>query len=283
MAPAKQATSALDSVMDAVDGVEETPATPVRTRGAVAAVGTTAVSTPVVKAVPQYETVSLEDESVASRSEFDWYKGRKNTVDRISIPNVRGIAMARQHFSETEGLGGILCRSKFVRQEREGPGGTKIYTEQMTEKAGCCDLLGESTKRFAVQILQYATTPKGELVKPVQFSMRVWRFTTDKFLELQAIHKEHGLDTKDLKVTCTDDKYQKMTFIPCGDSVYAHPGFAVNVPAIKNWLEATQGDLKRAIGRDMTDADIKKKLGEAPGGTAVAEAGPVADLDGLLS
>lgn len=258
----------------------------------VAAAAPAALAGQTTRTLPQYEMVSIDDEGAASRSEFDYYKGRKNITDRVGIADLKRIAAARVHYAEGPGLGFILCRSQFTRQETQGPDGRKLYSEVMVARAGCCELLGESTKKFAVPLVHYTTNPKGDLIKPMSFAMKVWKFDAGRFATLQQTHKEFessgGLAGHDLKVTCADEQFQKLTIIACAESVLAHPKFKQDYgEGLTNWLNAVSPDLKRALGRDMSDDELRKKLGEASpgsGGAAMApEVGGVASLDSLLS
>lgn len=279
-------SSDLDSlVSDAVAQPDvPAPATPAPPAAAApaAAVAVAPPQTP-ARVLPAFEVVDIEDEAVASKTEFDFFKGVKNKVERIAIPDLKSIGVARQHFIEN--AGSVLCRSEYQRQVTEGTDGRKIYSEVMVKKAGCCELMGESSKRFACPIVVFVTNPKGELVKPVDFAMKLWMFAPARFSVIQGIHKEFPLTKHDLKVSCTDVQYQKMDIQPHKDSMYALPAFQEKYgPTIAGWLQSIRPELKRAIGRDMNDAEIAKKLGEGTPASAVeVPTGPVASLGDLLS
>src|SRR5262245_54758855 len=104
------------------------------------AADTTAIGQPIKRTLPQYETVSIEDEGAASRADLDFFKGTRNFTNRIGILGIESIAAARTHFSDV--VGSVICRSEFVRQQTQGPDGKKIFSDQMVKKAGCCELLG---------------------------------------------------------------------------------------------------------------------------------------------
>ncbi len=235
--------------------------------------------------LPQYEVVTIEDEAAAARTQLDRWKGRKNITDRFAVLDIKRVHAGRRHFDEAT-KGPVMCRSQFRRQETKGPDGRSIFTETMVQKADCCELLGESTKKFAVPILQYRTNAKGEAQKPFGFELKVWTFSPKIFNDLQSVHKEHSLDKHDIKVTCTEETYQQVTITPCADSIIAHPKFqTAHGESLKNWLQAVQSELKREIGRDLSGEEIRKLLGEAPSSAAAVVAGPVAGatLDELLT
>jgi len=234
--------------------------------------------------LPQYETVEIGDEAAAARTQVDFYKGRKNITDRLAVLDLKRIQAARRHFHDAT-KGPVICRSSFRRTTTQGPDGKTLYNEVMTKKEGCCEMLGESSKKFASPVVVYATDPKGAFRKPFSFELKIWVFGAKIFQTLQEVHKEHDLATHDVKVTCTEEQYQNMTIVPCAEAMVAHAKFQAEYGvALKNWLDAVHSELRRAIGRDVPDDEIRKLIGEAPTGAAVAASGPLpgASLDDLL-
>lgn len=275
--PDANTVAAVDPLDAAIPTTQEPPQAAVPAKATAQAVGT-----PIKRVLPEYETVSIEDEGAAARTQLDFYKGQKNVTDRMGILDLKRIATARSHFDDT--VKSVICRSKFARTETKGPDGKTLYSETIVEKAGCCERLGEARKRFAVPIIQYVTNQKGEFVRPVNFQLKVWIFSAGIFSTLQDINKEHPLATHDVKVKCTEPQYQKMEIVPAAESMVANAKFQeLHGAGLRAWLDAIQSELRRAIGRDMSDEEIDKQLGN-PAQTVAAGAGPVpgADLDKLL-
>jgi len=202
-----------------------------------------------------YQT-GFDDETV-KKYDFDNYKGRLNETDRIFLVRPKALIKARTHFHEAK-LKSVRCNSKYEQTDKQ---------ELLIEEAGCCKMLGKSSLRFAALILRYVTDRQGNLIRPFQPpELRLWLFSTDKYFTLKGINGDFPLDTVDLSVTCTEAQYQKMTILakPPDQCIYRMPNFPQDLrKQIETWADASLPKIPGELGKQMTDADIAKELGQA--------------------
>jgi hypothetical protein len=215
---------------------------------------------------------SLDDDTVSS-GDFVFYKGRKNVVDRIAMLNPKNMKSARSHYQE--GKGYFLCHSKF-----ELVGGQEVCSVP----APCCQQLEESKKRFAALILQYTLGPDGKLINPLSYTFKLWRISDDKFVQLRDIHKEFPLDKHDLTIRCTEEQYQKLTIQASATSILANEKFpAVYRQQIETWVRSMTPKSARSLGRKLSEAELRERLGMAVTAPAVSVTEvPVIDASALL-
>jgi hypothetical protein len=113
----------------------------------------------------------------------------------------------------------------------------------------------------------------------------------DKYRQLKNIHKEWPFHLHDMKATCTDTKFQKMTFNPCKESLFGvilgsekNKAFADKLIAE---VAAEAEKISTHIGREMTIQQIREKLAGGTGGGAgpardEADAVSTANVDSLV-
>lgn len=205
------------------------------------------------------------------------YKGRKDVTDRIGIIEPNKLIVARTHFKQ--GLGYILCTSEFKLQ---------AGSEILYKAAPCCQHLtgeAESTKRVSCLIVQYDTKPDGTLAKPFGYKVLVWRFSDDKYEQLRNINTEWPLTDHDLMVACSDEKYQRITFNICKQSVLRSETFQKEFgDSLRATVEAMRPKMVRLLGKRLTAQELLEKLGKAQAPAVVSSAmdSPVADIADLL-
>ena len=202
------------------------------------------------------QTTGFDDDTV-KRFDFDYYKGRLNETDRIYILNDRNLIKIRAHFHDK--LKSVKCNSTFEQTGQQ---------EIMTREADCCRLLGGvSDIRFGVLVLRYVTDRAGNLISPFQPpEMRLWRISTDKYLQLRDINKDYPLHTVDLSVTCTEAQYQKMIINPKPQAqcLFNMPNFPADLKRqIQQWVAASLPKIAGELAKVMTDEEIRKELGQA--------------------
>lgn len=140
-------------------------------------------------------------------------------------------------------------------------------------------------------IVVWPTNNKGELDKARlqnrEFEPFIWIFSADKYKQIAAVHGEWHLGQCDLKVTCTDTQYQKMTFSPCKDSLLRK---LVNDKDLTDRIVEASAALKDEIARDMSLDDIRTKMtggagssGNAAGFAAVTTENVDDVVDDLLA
>jgi hypothetical protein len=240
-----------------------TPTAPVTGQGQ-----TPATTHPTHRNVSQ---TSLDDESV-SKSDIEMYKGRRGVTDRVAIIEPGHISQARVHFIPTpqgqqaKNTGYLICNSEFA---------TNSGGDVPVKLAPCCEKLDLSRKRFAALLCQFNTDPKGQVLKPFGFSLRLWRFNVDTFVSLRQLHKEWGLKEHDLLVTCTDEQYQKNTIAVCRESIIAMDDFKKAYgEQVAGWLAATLPRIDKTLGKRLTAIEWSEVLFGATATSTVA-AGPV--------
>lgn len=133
--------------------------------------------------------------------------------------------------------------------------------------------------RLATIMILWPTDKHGGLQKSAMktdWSIKTLVISKEKFTALLDIHKEWGLGSADIKISCTDTTYQKMTFSPCREHVLR--GLLGNPKAsgLKTKLlaavqEAIDNNLQKDIGQILTLEAFKERLGVGSG-TPVAPA-----------
>lgn len=216
---------------------------------------------------------NFSDDSI-SQFDFEIFKGRKNSVDRIAIVNANNLRWHRVHYDSGK-KGYVLCNSKY---KRVGKG------EVIDGKpALCCQKMDEPKKRFGAFVVQYGTTPDGKLVKPLTYTTRLWRFSESHFVQLRDINAEFPLDQHDLVIRCTDENFQKMTITAAKESVIRLEKFPEkDKKDIAEWVKAMLPKVNKSLGRKLTDAQLLERLGMATSARTVAQESVVGDIDDLL-
>lgn len=215
------------------------------------------------------QRTSFGDANAAKTDNIPTYKGKKGITERIAVISAANLIVGRSHFSDVQGVGYVLCRSTFKRS------GDVEVPESIAQ---CCQMLPEARKRCTTFIIKYATDKNGKPTQPLEFNMMAWVFGPEKFEKLHAIHTEHGLENVDLLVTCEDEQFQKLTFVPTSrERCYrALPAFKQRYDqTIADWVRAMQGKLERNIGREVSDADLIKKLGTGAGAASASSVAPM--------
>jgi hypothetical protein len=237
------------------------------------------------------QRTSFADRNAATTDKMPTYKGKTGNTDRICLVSSDVLAVARVHNHFIEGhpeqsLGYVLCKSTYKRNgDMEVP-----------DKIGvCCQYLPEATKRCVTFVIRYSADKNGKPTKPVEYTTLAWVFGPSKFEDLRAIQEEgYDLNKTDLIVTCEDDKFQKLKFIPSPTCVRDLPEFRQRFDeSIKQWLDAATGKMERVLGRSMPDAEIIQKargaagLAPAGGGTGapvgVQQQAVPSDIEGLFA
>lgn len=156
--------------------------------------------------------------------------------------------------------------------------------------------LGKSQPRFclATVLVLWPTNSKGDIdvdrFKSGDFEVMPWVFSQDKYKAFAPTHKEFHFGTYDLKITCTDTKYQKMTFSPAKESLFRkilEGGDKYKAYSAK-LLEQVKGvaeSIQTEIGREYTVAQLKEKLSGKPIGATSGGSSPsmsTSDVDAAL-
>lgn len=191
---------------------------------------------------------------------------------------------------------------KFIGAQRHYKEGVGYFLNKGPEYTR---IAGEPPKQMiGTLIIVWPTDAKGEPDKARlangDFEVMPWIFSADKYKQFGQIHTEFPVGHHDLKVTCTDSLYQKMSFAPCKESILRklleNPKAKNRTDEITAQVVNLSNSLANDIARDLSIDEIQEKLagggsggfakkssgGTGGGGSAVTE--NIDDLvDGLLS
>lgn len=216
----------------------------------------------------------IGDESVKNY-DFEFYKGRKNNTDRLSILKPEHIYGARVHY--VKDLGYIVCHSKWKQESG---------AEVNVQPADCCTKLGDPSKRFAALVLHYNTKPDGNPISPLGFQMKLWKFTPDKFTTLRTVNKNFPLAKHDILIMCQEEQFQKLSMqpIPEEKSLIGKSKFwEVYGKVINPWINSSLPKMAKAVGRKLSLQELREKLGLAVAPVVEQATLPVADISDLIA
>lgn len=189
------------------------------------------------------------DKKIMSGGDLENYRGEKNRTDRISIC----------WFYKDEATGEVLM----------GPGDTpKFIAEEIHYVKGkgyildndyLRDKKGPPKRKIGTFVVHYRTDKKGKLVKPFEYEVKPWTFGEDKYRSLAEIHDNFPLAQHDIKVVCTDDQYQKLTFYPLPEEAVWQKKDSLRQEILET-VEAMEDRL--SIGREVPLDELKEHFGD---------------------
>lgn len=193
------------------------------------------------------------DDEVLSGGRRPEYKGKQNQTDRIAL-----VWFATDE--DGHPLMGKEHTPKFLK-------GKVHYHDQLgyfLEIPGkTANKFGDARLKIATIVVQYPTDSSGTLnkerLKNGDIKVMVWKLSADKFKILRSLHEDFPLTFHDLKVMCSDDKFQKMTFNPTAQEAVWR-----QIPEIRERVLAEAERLASSIdiGRKLSWDEILAKLGE---------------------
>lgn len=197
------------------------------------------------------------DNKVMTGGRSERYKGKKNQTDRVSLcwfykneesgeyrmadTDTPKFLMANYHYAP--GLGYIAAKGEYTT--------TKF---------------GPPKRKLGTFIVKYKTDrngalPKGSDGKAVfDYEVMEWNFGEDKYRLLATIHDEFPLTSHDLKVTCTDDQFQKLSFTACNGNALWQRDERLKKEVLERVAEL---GAQLSICRDVPIEQIKEHFGEA--------------------
>ena len=184
-------------------------------------------------------------------STFDRYKGRTGFVDRIAI--VSPITRAFVHF---HGGKGFRCMKK--------------PDQAAADCEACSGIAGDPEQKFGVVVFHYTTDEAGALVttEGCKGKLKLWIFSESKFVELRELNREWPLMDKgqdqeqcDIRITCEDDKWQRMKYVPTKGAHWKSKPEWYDV--VKASTEKAQKRLTSTIGQERSTSEIREILGVA--------------------
>lgn len=89
------------------------------------------------------------------------------------------------------------------------------------ERSATSDQVGPPERRFAFNVIRYATNRDGKLSKPFSCSCVVWSFGDKVYNQLTDIKTEYGnLSELDLLLTCKVESFQNYEMLVCKETVW---------------------------------------------------------------
>lgn len=206
------------------------------------------------------------DRKIMSGGDIDKYRGEKGRKDIISLC---------WFFEDDDGnpqIGSDFTPKMISSEIHYIPGkGYILDNDYLRSK------LGVPKRKIGTFVVHYRTDRRGEFIKPLEFEVKPWTFGEDKYRELAARHGRFNLTMHDLEVTCTDDNFQKLDFIPL-------PGGAVwqKKDSLKEEVLQTVKDLqdRLEIGREVPLDELKEHFGDNAG--LAPDTSTVTDYDDLM-
>lgn len=202
--------------------------------------------------INQY-TLGENDSNVGQKT--DKYKGEAGRTDRLTLAWVD---------LDENGLPKEGASPRFVGGKRHFMSGVGYFLHNGPEFE---KIAGGAPKEVVATVVVKWPSRNGELDKArllEDWKVLGWVFSGDKYAAIRGIHKEFPMGTHDLKPTCTDSQFQKMTFAPCKDSVLAKLAGSEKGQEVAKRIYArvqeVSKDLAGMIGRDLTIQQIRQRL-----------------------
>jgi hypothetical protein len=191
----------------------------------------------------------LNDKEVLNNGQLERYKGKEGQVDRISLvwfymdedgnPRMGDgdtPKFARASYHYVPGLGYILPKGEFTAKK-----------------------FGAPKTRLATYIVKYRTDRSGKPQAPFEYELMEWQFGPDKFQLLSNINDEFPLVKHDIKVTCSGEQYQKLSFTATAGEALWKKNEEFRAEILRKVAE--HGEM--SLARDVSIEEIKNSLGEA--------------------
>ena len=170
-----------------------------------------------------------------SRVPIEKYKASASKIDRIGFITTKVIPIKTHYI---EGKGSIMCFH-----------------------GKCCELQGNPSVRYLFPIAVYQTDAEGN-VSGSKVSLMMLSAGEDLYKTIQTLHKGSaamgGIDHVDLLVTCTDEKFQKLSLVQAGPAIWREYKVIADFLADK-WR--TDGDKAyMAVARKVDESSFLKMM-----------------------
>lgn len=180
-----------------------------------------------------------------ARVPIERYKATTQKIDRIGIVSKQVLAV-KTHYIED--VGSILCF--------EGK---------------CCEVSGMPNVRYLFPTVIYSTDNEGNIVGK-KLDLKILSASEDLYKSIITINSASkgvgGIDQIDLYVTCTDDKYQKITLNQAGPAAWRKSKNAVKFVTEK-WRKDSE-HAYMAVARKIDEDSLMKLIGlDGAGGPQV--------------
>lgn len=123
------------------------------------------------------------------------YKGQNGVTDVISLVDSKPVLIASHYVEDLNR--GFTCAMEWDEDK-----------EKYTGKCPLCEEGNKRNERFCLKIVHILRD------KETVGKIRLWQFGGDKYQLLSAIDEEYDMDDINLKITCTEEKYQRLNILP---------------------------------------------------------------------
>jgi len=220
---------------------------------------TISMSAEAVKALESTGVIVGEIGAKISRVPIEKYKASTQKIDRIGFISKQVIGVKSHYIEEN---GSVLCFGKK-----------------------CCEIAGLPAVRYLFPIIVYSTDNEGNIVGK-KIDVKILSAGEDLYKSICTMAKglapQGGIDNADMLVTCTDDKYQKITLSPFGPAAWKRYPAIVQMVMEKWAADAEYAYM--AIARKVDESSFLKLMGMEDGGTSgVAGAANAAPAGGSFN
>lgn len=212
-----------------------------------------------------FREMGFDDDKIQV-GQIEMYRGTKGRTDRIGMVllkksekgEVRAVNhAAKVHFKDNY----FLCLS----------------SKEKTEV--CCEKLGPSKHRFSTIVIHYETEKDGTLKKPFSYSIKLWVFGEDKYVQLRRRNREYPIANHDLFVSCKEEQFQQLDISTCKESIWQKK------ESLKKKVEEKARKLvpylDKYIAKNLPKEDVLDQLGLDQQG-AVVDLSSEEDFDDIL-
>lgn len=193
------------------------------------------------------------------RASFIWYPGtEEGTPDYTKNPRYIGCKRGYR-----DGVGYFLTSSPELEKLSQNPPKPVVGTV----------------------IVLWPTDRKGDVDKARlqagDFAVNSFVFSEEKYQDLKSKNAEFAFGKHDVKITCTDAQYQKLTFTPCSNSLLETirdkkpEVYARILDEVRLAIEALPGEM----AQNLTVQQVHDKIAKKNGGQGVG--GPSAKTTGI--
>lgn len=143
----------------------------------------------------------------------------------------------------------------------------------------CCAVDGNARIRYLLPIVRYNTDKKG---KPIdkKLSYQVLALANDAYQSLMDIKEMYGTVTNvNIMVTCLDEQYQKLQFLPAGECHWKRSPELIN--EVSEFWKKHGKDIMKPIAMPMTAEQFAQKLGGGVG-VDVTQTASASDFDDVF-
>lgn len=189
-----------------------------------------------VKALESTGVVVGEIGTKISRVPIEKYKASTQKTDRIGFVTKQVIGVKSHYIEEN---GSIICFGKK-----------------------CCEVCGLPSVRYLFPIVLYSTDNEGTIVGK-KIDMKILTAGEDLYKSIITISRglasQGGIDNADMLVTCTDDKYQKLSLSPIGPASWKKSASIVQMVE-ERWKDDAEYAYM-ALARKVDEAAFLKLMG----------------------